>query len=181
MPQVNLPLGLFGIFIPAYDPSIVVVPAIDPDNPSQGIWNKDVADSCLINLTRFLQQYAFSPNASLGGQYGANMLTGFDIVFNGPGGLTVTPQLFETNYGNGTQPNVISAGNNNNLVLQVKSQPVLPTPAGATSIIGWTLGFPPGTGYWLIGNNNADTTTLLQIGFSAAVILYGVNLYFGNK
>ena len=177
-------MGLFGIFVPAIDPSIVVVPALDPPeaptNPSQGIWAVPVASQFIMNLTKFLQQYASSPNASLGGQFGANMLTGFDFVFAGPAGVGFTPALFEVNYTNGGQYYVNSAGNNPNLDLQVASQPVLPTPANASSIIRWTLGYPPGSGYWLIGQNNADTDTHLECTVSAAIMLFGVNIFFGS-
>lgn len=185
MPQVNLPLGVFGIFISALDPALVVVPANDPpeapSNPSQGVWSIAVAGQLVVNLTKFLQQYASSPNASQGGQFGANMLTGFDIVFSGGAGVGVTPGLFEVTYGNGVAPVVKDAGTTASMVLQVRSQPTLPTPAGQSSIISYTLGFPPGTGYWLIGQNNNDTETHLEIAFSAAVNVFGINLYFGNR
>lgn len=185
MPQQNLPLGLFGIFISALDPSIVQNPPEDPPplptNPSQGVWSIAVAAGVVVNITKFLQQYAMSPNASLGGQFGANMLTGIDIVFAGPTGLTINAQLMETTYLNGATPRVRTAGTDISMDFQVKSQPVLPTPANGSSIIGWILGYPPGTGYWLIGQNNNDTETHLEISFSTAVTLFGINLYFGQR
>lgn len=181
MPQVNVPLGLYGIFISALDPSLVTIPAVPPTNPSQGVWEKAVAANVYVNLTKFLQQFASSPNASLGGQHGANLMTGFDIVFSGPSGLVITPQMFETNFVDGVIPIVKSAGTTQSLVLQVAKQPTLPTPANAASIIRWTLGFPPGTGYWLIGQNNADCETHLEIAFSAAVQLFGIGLFFGSR
>lgn len=176
MPSPNLVVGLYGIFVPAIDPSLVTIPAEDPVNVSQGVYSKPVATQFLFNLSRFLQQIASSSNASLGGQLSANMMTGFDIVFSAAATINFTAGMFETQYVRGT-PLVKTAGNTRQFILTpLPPLPTGATPAGQTQIISYSLG-----DYWLIGQNNPDTTTYLEVDVSAAIELYGVQIYFGNR
>lgn len=178
MPKVNLPLGIFGIFIPAIDPSIVVIPAVDPSVGSPGIYTKRVVTSAYVNLTRFLQQVAAGPNATLGGLFDANQFTSFDVVFGGATvGTTITPVMYETLYSNGVPTVVKNASNTPAFVISpVPPAPTLPTPANSSSVAKFSL-----ADYWLLGQNGSEVTDVLELDVSAAIQLVGVQIYFGNK
>lgn len=176
MPKVNLPLGSYGIFIPAFDGAWA--PPQDAVQISPGVWAVVPGDPMILNLTKFLQQFAHGPNAALGGVFGAGMLTGFDVAYSATTARTVTAAMYETAFINGVVPAPKNASNTPQFVL-IPANPVpLPasSPANAAMVARVQL-----TDYWLIGQNGPDTLDILSLTFSGAVNLFGVTIYFGDR
>lgn len=204
MPTVNLPLGSYGIFVPAQDIYFATVsgdgggalmasekketkketkepkesknkdaretPQEEPQEPHP---HEQLLDGYAeLNLTRFLQQFApaRSPNAALGGPFGANELTGFDVVYTGSGNVELN--LYEFEYRHGEYPHVRFKNNTRQFRLIPDDLPP-PEPHG-TSIAHIRL-----EDYWLIGQNRPNVETILTFNGSGPTIV-GVTIYFGD-
>lgn len=205
MPTVNLPLGSYGIFVPAADltyaaptggggvlsakegkeekkenkkenksdkPASSIAPKIltqvDP-----GVWAETSDGVALLNVTKFLQQFVTSdsPNASLGGQFGAGILTGFDIVHIGDAS-GVEANLFEVHYFHERPPFVRNKHNTPQFELE-------PDELGHAHAGGHpTVSRIELKDYWLIGQNNPNVSTFLQL--EGVITLVGITIYFGN-
>lgn len=176
MPKVNLPLGSYGIFVPAIDGAWALLTPVDPTILSPGIWVRVVTGEVALNLTKFLQQFAraYSPNAVLGGQFGANVLTGFSIAYTAAAASNVTAALFETSFVNAVAPIVKSAANTPQFVLSPANPIPMPqTAPGTVSVVRVSL-----ADYWLIGQNQEDTLDILDLNFAGTPNLLGVTLHF---
>lgn len=201
MPKVNLPMGLYGIFVPATDlvpttvsgsglsaregkkeenkkesrtehkPASSPVARADATEVLPGVFGVVPTGPLLLNLTKFLQQFASGPNAVLGGQFGAGMLAGFDVAYSGDGSAA-TLQLFETLFRNGQIPFVRNMSNTPQFVLT-------PSTLATADPSGYNVTFISLADYWLIGQNNPNTSDFLLI--NTSVTLYGITIYFGNK
>jgi hypothetical protein len=178
MPKANLPMGVYGIFVPATDGAWAYIPEADwgtdpvEINGFPGVYVRSQTGAttgqvvALLNVTRFLQQIAMSPNAALGGQFGANVLAAFDLVYEintaAPSNLSVS--VIETKFRNGVPPDPTkNAGNTPALVVLLPpgGLPVTPN-SNNYYVIKCEL-----ADYWLIGQNQPDTG--VQFGGGATV------------
>lgn len=192
MPKPNLPLGLYGLFVPAVAGDWTYTPnalwTVDPNVGVPGLYGKILTGAgtgtAILNMNQFLAWVgATSPNAPLGGQYGANVLSSFDVVYQTNSGAptSITPAIFETQFPHSSASiTPKSASNTPALVLTPTVLPPTGVVTGQTGVVNVSL-----ADYYLLGQNLQDVMDLLTITVvnTAGVnfLLYGVQLYFGYK
>lgn len=200
MAAPNLPLGTFGLFISTIDGAwnfdlVGPAPWVDglvAPNPLFNFYAKQqTADTgtppfdyavALLDISKFLTQIATSPNASMGGQYSANVFVGFDVVYAIAGAplTSLQPSFAEVQYTNGQVP----TENNSNITpamrLTPNQLPVAVNPAGTVTVQYVSLAQP-----WLLGQNQPDLESTLGLQVfnpgTSTFSLYGIQLYFGQK
>lgn len=192
MPKPNLPMGAHGLFIPAVAGDWAYTPnalwTTDPNVGNPGVYGKLLGGAgtgvAILNMNQFLSWVgALSPNAPIGGEFGANVLSSFDVVYRTSSGAptSITPAIFETQFPNSiASPVAKSAANTPALVLT----PTVLSPTGVVSgqvgVVNVSL-----ADYWLLGQSLPDAMDLLTITVvntaGPQFTLFGVQLYFGVK
>lgn len=195
MPKPNLPAGVYGLFVPATDGAWTYLPSAewveDPVPPPVtgfnpvGLYVKQQTAAAnvvmVLNITKFLQQIAVSINAALGGQFGANLLAAFDLVYQvtGAGLGNFLASVQEATFVPGGSPIYKNQNNYPALIVTPSLFPSAPNNPGQFYVTRATL-----ADYWLIGQNNPDTMTTLEVEFgnggTSTFSFVGAQLYFGN-
>jgi hypothetical protein len=184
-PSKNLPLGPTGIFVPVWDgwayPGTDTWGAVT--RAAAGIYNvasQGVAAFAALNLNKVLARafdQPISPNVPGGSELIGGLLVGFDVIYGITGTVTITPVIRDTLFQNGAAPiqKFTGDGVTPALVLSPAILPATPQTGIITNVIQVML-----ANYWLIAQNQADDSCVLELGVTGAgtFTLYGVQLYF---